>query len=156
MKLTKTISYSVLFLVFTLFAVTPLCTAATTNDKTSLEEVKQESKDLIQALKGYSVAQREEAAAKIKVTLGHLDQRINDLEITIGNKWDKMDTSAREKARASLAELRRERTEVAEFYGSLKSSSADAWEDLKKVFSDAYISLNETWERSEIEIGRSK
>ena len=156
MKFKKTSWCTGLLLLIALFAMTPLCLAATTDDKTSLENVKKESKDLIQALKGYSVAQRDEAAAKIKATLAHLDQRINALEITIGKNWDKMDASAREKTRARLAELRRERTKVAELYGSLKSSSVDTWEDMKKAFSDAYVGLNAEWEKIEKEFGADK
>ena len=156
MNFAKTSRCTCLLLLIAIFGLTALCSAATTSDKTSLEDVKQESKELIQTLEGYTAAQRDEAIAKINATLNHLDQRINALEATIDNNWDKMDKTAREKARASLQELRRERMEVAQWYGSLKSSSVDAWEQMKKVFSDAYISLNETWEKSEIEFGRSK
>jgi hypothetical protein len=139
-----------------IFAMTSLCSAATTSDKTSLEDVKKESKDLIQTLKGYSAAQRDEAIARIKVTLDDLDQRITALEATIDANWEKMDKAARENARIRLQELHKERTEVAEWYGSLKSTSAEAWEQTKRVFSDAYKDLNEAWEKSEIEYGKRK
>ncbi|MDZ4185873.1 MAG: hypothetical protein U1D97_12970 [Desulfuromonadales bacterium] len=158
MKLTKTSWCTGLLLLIALFGMTPLCFAApaTTSGKTSMEDVKKETQDLLESLKGYSAAQRDEATARINATLDHLDQRIVALEGTISSNKDKMDAAAREKSRASLAELRRERAKVAELYGSLKSSSVDAWEEMKRVFSDAYISLNETWEKSEIEFGRSK
>jgi hypothetical protein len=145
-------------LLLALFGMTPLCSAApaTPSGKTSMEDVKKETRDLLQSLKGYSAAQRDEATARINATLDHLDQRIIALEATISSNKDKMDAAAREKSQASLAELRRERTKVTELYDSLKNSSVDAWEEMKKVFSDAYISLNETWEKSEIEFGRSK
>ena len=141
-------------LLLAVFGLTPLCLAATTSDKTSLEDVKKESKDLIQTLKGYSAAQRDEAIAKIKVTLDDLDQRINTLEATIDANWEKMDKTARENARNRLQELHKERTEVADWYGRLKSSSTEAWEQTKKVFSDAYKDLNEAWEKSETEFGK--
>jgi hypothetical protein len=156
MKLTKTCRYTCLVLLFAIFGLTPLCSAAPPSDKTSLEDVKQESKELIQTLKGYSAAQRDEAVARIKVTLDDLDQRINALETTIDANWEKMDKTARENARTRLQELRKERTEVAEWYGRLKSSSAEAWEQTKKVFSEAYKNLNEAWEKSEREFGRDK
>ena len=136
--------------------LTSLCSAAPASDKTSLEDVKKESKDLVQTLKGYSAAQRDEAIARIKVTLDDLDQRITALEATIDANWEKMDKTARENARASLQELRKERTEVAEWYGRLKSSSTEAWEQTKKVFSDAYKNLNDAWEKSEEEFGKRK
>jgi hypothetical protein len=52
--------------------------------------------------------------------------------------------------------LRRQRTGVAEWYGSLKTSSSDAWEHIKKGFSDAYESLSEAWEKPEKEFDINK
>jgi uncharacterized protein YukE len=157
MKSTKSSRTACLLLLIAIFAMTSSpCSAAPASDKASLEDVKKESKDLIQTLKGYSAAQRDEAIAKIKVTLDDLDQRINALEATIDASWEKMDKTGRENARTSLQELRKERTEVAEWYGSLKNSSADAWEQTKKVFSDAYKDLSDAWEKSEIEYGKRK
>ena len=156
MKLTKTSRSACLLLLLAIFGLTSLCSAAPASDKTSLEDVKKESKDLIQTLKGYSAAQRDEAIIRIKVTLDDLDQRITALEATIDANWEKMDKTARENARLRLQELHKERTEVAEWYGSLKSSSAEAWEQTKRVFSDAYKDLNAAWEKSEIEFGKRK
>lgn len=154
MKLTKTSQYACLLLLLAIFALTSLCLAAPASDKTSLEDVKKESNDLIQTLKAYSAAQRDEAIAKIKVTLDDLDQRITALEATIDANWEKMDKTARENARIRLQELHEERTEVAKWYDSLNSSSAEAWEQTKKVFSEAYKDLNEAWEKSEEEFGK--
>jgi hypothetical protein len=156
MKLTQTSRYTGLLLLIAIFGLNSLCAAAPPSGKTSLEDVKKESKDLIQTLKGYSAAQRDEALARIKVTLDDLDQRINALEARIDTNWEKMDKEARENARTSLQELRKERTDVAEWYGSLKSTSAEAWEQTKKVFADAYKNLNDAWEKSEKEFGKSK
>lgn len=156
MKFIRTSRYTCLFLAIAIFAVATLCPAATSPDKTSLDDVRKETQDLLQSLKGYTVAQRDEAVKKIQVALADLDQRINALEVNIDNNWEKMDKEAREKARISLHELRKERMQVAEWYGSLKSSSADAWEGMKKVFSEAYVGLNTTWERFEKEFGAKK
>jgi predicted nucleic acid-binding Zn-ribbon protein len=155
MKLTKTSRSACLLLLIAIFALTSLCSAAPSG-KTSIEDVKKETQDLLQTLKGYSAAQRDEAIARIKVTLDDLDQRITALEATIDANWEKMDKTARANARNRLQELHKERTEVAEWYGSLKSSSAEAWEQTKRVFSDAYKDLNEAWEKSEIEFGKRK
>jgi hypothetical protein len=38
-------------------------------------------------------------------------------------------------------------------YGSLKSSSAYAWEHTKQGFSEAYNALYESWEKSQKEFG---
>lgn len=156
MKLAKTSRSACLLFLIAIFGLTSLSTAATKSEKTSLEDVRKESKDLIQTLKGYSAAQRDEAIEKIKVTLYDLDQRINALEKDIDANREKMDKAAREKARVSLQELRKERTKVAEWYCSLKSSSAEAWEQTKKVFSEAYLGLNNEWEKVEKEFGPDK
>jgi len=125
--------------------------AETSSEKTSIEEVKQETQDLIQTLKAYSADQRDEAIQETRSALKNLDKRIDALETSIDNNWDNMNKAAREKARNSLKALRKQRTKVAEWYGSLKSSSVDAWEHMKKGFSDAYNALYDAWEKSEKE-----
>jgi chromosome segregation ATPase len=139
------------FMLIGILGIIPLCYA-----ETSIEEVKQETHDLIQTLNAYTVDQRDEAIHKTKAALVNLDKRIDELEASVDKSWDKMDKAAREKARASLKALRKQRTQVAEWYGSLKSSSGDAWEHMKKGFSDAYKALNEAWEKSEKEFGTNK
>lgn len=79
----------------------------------------------------------------------HNDKRIDSLEARIDNNWDNMNKAAREKAHANLKALRKQRIKVAEWYGSLKSGSADVWEHMKKGFSDAYQALYDAWEKSE-------
>jgi hypothetical protein len=124
---------------------------AISEDKTSIKEVKQETQDLIQTLGSYTADQRDEAIVKTKMAVDELDKRIDALETRIDNNWDHMNKAAREKALANMKELRKQRTEVAEWYGRLETSSADAWEHMKKGFSDAYKNLIDAWEESEKE-----
>jgi chromosome segregation ATPase len=156
MKIEKTHRSVFMFMLIAMLGITPLCYAETSSKKTSIEEVKQETKDLIQALKDYTADQRDEAIQKTKAGLHNLDKRIDALETRIDNNWDKMDKAAREKARANLKALRKQRTQVAEWYGSLKSSSVDAWGHMKKGFSDAYRALYDVWEKSEKEFESDK
>lgn len=128
----------------------------TETDKTTAKEVKQEMQDLLKALKGYAADQRDEAIQKTKTALDDLDNRIDALETRIDNNWDQMNKAAREKARADLKALRKQRTKVAEWYGSLKSSSAGAWEQIKKGFSDAYKELSDAWKKAEKEFDSGK
>ena len=129
---------------------------AISEDKTSIKEVKQETQDLIQALGTYTADQRDEAIEITKTALDELDKRIDALETRIDNNWDQMNKAAREKARANLKALRKQGTEVAEWYGRLETSSADAWEQMKIGFSDAYKNLSDAWEKSEKEFGTNK
>ncbi|MCZ6667654.1 MAG: hypothetical protein O6932_03195 [Gammaproteobacteria bacterium] len=66
-------------------------------------------------------------------------------------QWEEMDQATRNKIQKSLQALRQQRTRVAEWYGSMKSSSASAWEHMKQGFSSAYTALHEAWEESEKE-----
>jgi len=145
-----------IFLLITLFGIAPLSHAETASEKTSIEEVKQETQDLLAALKSYTAAQRDEAIQKTKSALERLDKRIDALETSIDSNWDNMNKAAREKARANLKALRKQRIKVAEWYGGLKSSSVDAWEHMKKGFSDAYEAFSDAWERAEKEFGSGK
>lgn len=139
-----------------ILGTTPLCYAETSTDKASIEEVKQETEDLLQTLDAYTVDQKDEAIHKIKAALDKLDKRIDTLETSVDESWEEMDKEAREKASDSLEVLRNQRNQVAESYGSLKSSTKNAWEHLKVGFSDAYKTLDEAWEKSEKEFGSSK
>ena len=156
MKIKKTSCCALMFTLIALYGIAPLCYAETARGKASIEEVKKETQDLIQAVKGYTADQRDEAIQKTKAALDNLDQRIDALETRIGTDWGKLDNAAREKARSSLRVLRKQRTQAAEWYGSLKNSSADAWGYIKKGFSDAYKALYDAWEKAEKEFGSYK
>ncbi|HEQ98640.1 MAG TPA: hypothetical protein ENO22_04775 [candidate division Zixibacteria bacterium] len=125
-------------------------------DKTSITDVIQETQDLIQAIASYSADQRDEAIQRAETALNNLDERIDALENRIDDNWDQMDTAAREKARANLKALRTQRNEVASWYGSLKTSSTDAWEHTKKGFLDAYKALGDAYEKSANEFDTTK
>lgn len=124
--------------------------------QTSAEEVKSEVADAAEAIKEYTVEQRDQAIAKMESILKDLDDRIDKLENRIDENWDQMTSAARREARTTLRELRKQRNEVAEWYGGLKHSSADAWEKLKKGFSDAYDALADAWTQAEKEFDSGK
>ena len=48
----------------------------------------------------------------------------------------------------ALRDLRRERTELAEEYGAMKSGSDDAWDDLVDGFSNAWEEFETAWEKA--------
>ncbi|MDA3970656.1 MAG: hypothetical protein PF442_04840 [Desulfobulbaceae bacterium] len=146
---------AMLFLAVILGTVPP-GQASAGDDKATADQVKKEAKELLQALQTYSAAQRDEAIEEVRAALEHLDNRIDGLEKRIDNDWDKMDRTAQKKARASLKELRRQRTNVAEWFGGLQSSSIEAWDHMKEGFSDAFNSLHQAWQKAEKEFSDSK
>jgi flagellar motility protein MotE (MotC chaperone) len=156
MKILKTNYWLITLMVIAALGIAPLCYGETSSEKASIEEIKQETQELIQTLKAYTADQRDEAIKKTKTALENLDRRIDALEARIDNNWDNMNKAAREKARTSLKALRKQRTKVAEWYGSMKSSSAGAWKHMKQGFSDAYNALYQAWEKSEKEFKTGK
>jgi ElaB/YqjD/DUF883 family membrane-anchored ribosome-binding protein len=127
------------------------CYGQTEDTKTSIEEVKKETQDFLRTLGSYSIDKRDEAVQKAKEGLDKLDKRIDDLETRIDENWDKMNEAARKEARKNLRALSKQRNQLAEWYGSMKTSSTDAWDHMKKGFSDAYKAIEDAWEKSEKE-----
>ncbi len=129
-------------------------TAFADEDEPSAGDIRQETRELMQALKAYGADKRDQAVAQTQAALDNIDRRIEALETSMLENWDKMDQAARDKARASLHALRAQRTEVAEWFGGLKNSSVSAWGHLKQGFSDAYRAMSQAWEKSEQDVGK--
>lgn len=123
--------------------------ASTDDENGSAQEIRQETRDLLAALKNFTASQRDEAIEKIKMALDNLDRRIEAMEQEMAQNWNEMDQATREKLQASLQALREQRILVAEFYGSLKSGSATAWDHIKQGFAGAYRALHDAWEKTE-------
>ena len=158
MKFTATNSFRpiihpIISMIIPLLAMASSGFSAAAAEATSAENIKQETVELLEALKAYSTEQRDAAVEQSRIALENLDQRIDALEIQMLDQWDEMDQATRAKTRDSLQALREQRTNVAEWYGSLKSSSADAWGQIKQGFSAAYETLSEDWQKSEAVIG---
>jgi predicted phage tail protein len=124
--------------------------------KTTAKAVKSEITDAAETIKDYSIVQRDQAVQDIKSILEDLDARIDKLENRIDDNWDQMSEAMRRETRDSLRMLRQQRNEVAEWYGGLQHSSADAWDDLKKGFSDAYTALTDAWKQAEKQFNSDK
>ena len=125
--------------------------AQTSTDPTTTQEVKQKVAEAAEAIKNYSVAQRDEALKKAKTVLDDLDARIDRMQSRLNEKWDQMDQVAREKAMDTLTTLRKQRNQIAEWYGGLKHSSSKAWEDVKEGFLKSYQALREAFDKAQSE-----
>lgn len=130
--------------------------AQSSTDQTAMKEVKHEVADAARAIKDYTVDQRDQAIKKVGYILDDLDARIDKLEDRIDKKWDQSTSATRQKMKTTLRKLREQRNEVAEWYGGLKHSSANAWEDMKKGFTNAYTVLADAWEKAEKEFDSRK
>jgi len=132
-----------------LLAASQLSPAADTPaEKTTAKDVSAKAVGTGRAIKDYTLAQRDEAVKQAKAGLDDLDRRIGRMERKLDNDWERMDQAARKKARATLDALRRERNEAAEWYGALKHSSAESWEQVKAGFEKSYEVLRESFAKA--------
>jgi BMFP domain-containing protein YqiC len=149
MKTQKLGKAGLFFITAAFFAVGSVSLAAQTPaEKTTTKEVKEKVAEAAEAIKNYSFDQRDEAIVKAKAALADLDARIDRMESRLNKEWDQMDQSARNKAINTLTALRKQRNEVAEWYGGLKHSSSNAWEDVKKGFLKSYQELRDAFDRA--------
>jgi chromosome segregation ATPase len=134
------------------FAVMPVLLAAETSaDSTTMKEVNKEVTEAARSIKDYTAEQRDEAVKNAKAAMDDLDSRIDRMETQLDEKWGEMDHAARQQARSTLTELRKQRDEVAEWYGGLKHSSTKAWEDVKKGFVNSFQALGDAFEKAKKE-----
>jgi len=129
----------------TVFFITSSSFAEMSTKKKMMTEVREAS----EMIKKYSVEQRDEAVQSMKSTLGKIDKRIDETESSLNRNWSRMTQSARKQKQKSIRALKKKRNEVAEWYGGLKHGSANAWDDIKKGFSDAYIGLGKALKKAE-------
>jgi len=115
---------------------------------TTAAEVKTDATQTYDSLKKYTVEQRDEAVAAAEKMLTSLDARISELKHQLDGQWQEMSTSAREKTRNTLDSLQKEREKVAEWYGGMRHSSANAWEEVKKGFADSYDRLKNAFTKA--------
>jgi len=144
MKVKSNIYVVLAFSIISIFTTQGAYASEESESSTTAKEVKQEVAEAVCAIKNYSVNQKDEAVKDVKKLIDNLDARIESLENWIEKKQSQMSQTTREKAKATLKELRKQRNKVAEWYGGLKHSSADAWEDVKQGFSNGYNALTKS------------
>ena len=152
MKTRKSRKAFLMFITAAFFAIGSVSLGAQTSGPgTTIKDVKEKTEGAVQAIKDYSVNQRDEAVKKAKAAMDELDVRINSMESQLDKKWAQMDQSARKKVRETLTVLRKQRNEAAEWYGGLKHSSSKAWEDVKKGFLKSYQELRDSLDKARSE-----
>lgn len=114
----------------------------------SADQVQEEATEAMHALAEYSAQERDQALSAAREAMAQLDQEIDAREETLRGQWADMSTSAREQAKASLAQLRATRNALGERYGALESGMDSAWDELKAGFVAAYEEVVKAWESS--------
>ena len=126
----------------------PLAIAEPPNSKVSAKDVSKKADDTARAVGQYTIQQRDEALKSAKAALDDVDARMRSLDRKLDREWDQMDQAARKKARATQDALRRERDEAAEWYGGLKHSSAESWEEVRAGFVKSYEKLKASFAKA--------
>jgi hypothetical protein len=126
----------------------PCFAAQAAGEKGSAKEVGRKIDETGTAIKNYTIQQRDDALKQAKIALDRADARINRIERQIDANWDKMDEAARKNARATLATLRKERNDLGEWYGGLKHSSAESWDQVKDGFAKSYDTLRDSFAKA--------
>ena len=136
-----------------MFSAATFADQQTANEnKATSKDVKQETMEAIEAIKKYSIEKKDKAVREVKVVLEDLDAHIDRMQNRIEKKWDEMDQTSREKASKTIQALRKKRNELSEWYGGLKHSSADAWEEVKNGFVKGYEALANAFDKAENEL----
>lgn len=131
----------ILFFTFILMASWPASVGIAGD--TTPEKVKRETVEAYEALKDYTIEQRDEALAASKEELDRMDDQIGKMQKRLDEEWDEMSEETRKKTRATIEVLREKRNNLAEWYGGLRHSSKDAWSEVKKGFVDSYGRMEE-------------
>ena len=114
--------------------------------------MRQQSREAAEAIRNYSVEQRDKAVSSAQRALQALDARMGRLAADIDRKWDQLDESARGHARDTMDRLRMERGEAAEWLGALKQSTREAWDDARDGFARSYQSLKDNLDKAKEEM----
>lgn len=135
-----------------LLAAAPLisgsvATAQTTSGP-SLEEVRAEVAEAMEAIAAYSEAQRESAAAEARTALDQMDAAVAARQREMREAWAEMTETAREDANERLAELQSALVDMAERVGTLQAGADSAWEEVSDGVMSAWLVLSAAVEAS--------
>jgi DNA repair exonuclease SbcCD ATPase subunit len=126
--------------------------AAQDQDKsvTTSEEVRAKVSQAMDAIADYSAQERDQAVATAREAMAELDAEIERRADALRDGWDDMSEQARQTAKSQLADLREARNTLGERFGALQAGTADAWQELKTGFANAYDRLNAAWSEGEV------
>ncbi len=123
---------------------------AAENDGDATEEsLRQQMQSLDQELADSTGEQQERLMTDIEDLLGAVDARIVALDSRLQEDWTTADKLARAQAQTAIASLRRERSQVTEWYERMQDSAGPTWESMKESFDDAFDKLFEAWQGAE-------
>jgi len=131
-----------------LWIAAPVSCANRSSPEKPSEDVEREAEEAAEAIRDYSIEERDEALQQGREALDDVDSRIRSLRGRISEQWDEMEPEARSQARETLKALQRQRSELARWLDELRTSSAGAWGEVKRGFVRSYEDLRRSFERA--------
>lgn len=137
-------------------AINPAHAADMKNGESDDTSVGTELSEAAQAIKNYTVEQRDAALREAEEMMASLDRQIEEQQREFNEGWDDLTTEAREQTMELRWEMQQQRNELAEWYGGMKHSTAEAWDDVTTGFANAYDDIQSSWsDTSETDDGGS-
>ena len=124
----------------------------TTAEETTVDDVQAEFSDAFDTIGDYSAEQRDEALARMEVTLARLDERIEETETRVREEWAGMSEATQERTSAALSALREQRNGLSEAYGALSQGAGTAWGDLMDGVQTGWSDLASAWDDATLAI----
>jgi len=124
--------------------------------QTTASDVKKEALETYDAFKRYTLEQRDKAIEAADKKLAVIDENLDAIQKDIDKRWQAMGDAARTKNRDMIRKLNKERENVAEWYGGMRHSSAEAWEDVKKGFAESYDRLERAFAEARQDFEKDK
>lgn len=101
--------------------------------------------DSIEGMAEYTAEQRDEAVEAGREAASAIDARIDQMQAWVSKNWDKLSEEAREDRQQIIADLRRQRSDLSEWTGAMKHSTAESWEEVKQGFVNAYEAIGDSY-----------
>ena len=128
--------------------------AAPAQEETKRERMDKEVDEAVDAIRAYSVEQRDEAMKRAQASMEEADLRIDALQEDMDRRRGRMSDTARRRSQKAMSDLRQRRQELSERYDRMRSSSGKAWSDLKGGFVDGYRALSAALREARAEFER--
>lgn len=120
----------------------------------TLDHVKKELSEAVDAIRAYSEHRQAEALTAMESALENMDREIVILGDRIKQEWEKMEPEARRKAQETLDHLRRLRDRMAKSHEEWKSGGEITWNKIKEDFLKTWEEFRKSFEEADRQYDR--
>lgn len=106
----------------------------------SVEKLRKETQDVVDATKAYGYAQREAFAAKVREQMAQLQTEIDQLT----QKAETSSAAAKEDAQKALVEVREKVTKLNERLSEVPSASESTWDNIRDGLDKSYDEIKKS------------